>query len=71
MIILYFSMQEEDTMEHTNDKCHVYTFSMQEEDTFEYIDAQHHLCTLLSTCRPLCDIAIHLITHLNILMSRY
>ena len=47
MIVLRFSMQGEDTIEHTSGKCHVFTF--------------------WSTCRPLCNICIHLITLLNIL----
>ena len=29
----------------------------------------HRLCTLSSTCRPLCNIDIHLITLLNILIE--
>ena len=29
----------------------------------------HRLCTLSSTCRPLCNINIHLITLLNILIE--
>ena len=31
MIVLSFSRQGEDILEHTNDKCHVFTFSIQEE----------------------------------------
>ena len=35
-------------------------FSMQEEDhILEYTNAKCHLCTLQSTCRPLCNIGIH------------
>jgi hypothetical protein len=47
MIVLRFSVQGEDTIEHTSGKCHVFTF--------------------WSTCSPLCNISIHLITLLNIL----
>ena len=43
---------------------------MQEEDIFEHTNAKCHLCTLESTCRPLCNIGIHLITILNILMPK-
>ena len=32
MIVLHFSMQGEDFLQHTNGNCHVLTFSMQEED---------------------------------------
>jgi hypothetical protein len=43
--------------------------SMQEEDILEHTDhAKCHLCTLESTCS---NIAIHLMTLLNILMPRY
>ena len=37
-------------------------FSMQEEDILEHTNAKDQLCSLYSTCRPLCDIGIHRIT---------
>jgi hypothetical protein len=49
------------------------TFSMQEEDIHENTNGKCHLCILWSTCIPLCDICMHLITllntHANILVS--
>jgi hypothetical protein len=50
VMCLHLSMQEEDILEHTNAKCHVYT--------------------LWSTCRLLCNIGIHHITLLNIIIPR-
>ena len=46
-------------------------FSMQEEYVLEHNNGKCHLCTLYSTYRSLCNIAIHLITLLYILMPRY
>ena len=43
-------------------------FSMQEVDVLEHTNGKCYLCTLWSTCRPLCNIAMHVITLLNILM---
>jgi hypothetical protein len=51
MIVLRFSIQGEDDIEHINGKC--------------------HFCKVWSTCRPLCDIGIHLIPSSNVLMSRF
>ena len=45
-------------------------FNVQEEDVLELTNAKCRLCTLQSTYRPLCDIGIHLIPLLNILMPR-
>ena len=45
--------------------------SVQEEEVLEHTNAKCQLCTPLSTGRPMCDISIHLITLLNILMPRY
>ena len=60
MIFLRISMQGEDIFEHTNDKCHVFIyFSMQDEDILEHTNDKFHLCTLYSTCRPLCNIGMH------------
>ena len=42
--------------------------SMQEEDVLEHTNGMCHLCTLWSTCRPLCNIGVHLITLLNMLI---
>ena len=50
-------------------------FSVQEEAILENTNAKCHLCTLKSTCRPLCNIGIHLMTliiehtHAKILVS--
>ena len=41
VMCLYFRVQEEDILEHTNGKC--------------------HLCKFSSTCRPLCNIGMHII----------
>ena len=43
---------------------------MQEEDILEDTHGKCNLCTLKSTCRPLCHIGMHLITILNILMPK-
>ena len=45
--------------------------NMQEQDILEHTNGNCHLCTLQSTCRPLCNIGMHFITLLNILMPRY
>ena len=45
-------------------------FSMQEEDILEHTKAKFHLCTFQSTSGPFCNIGIHLITILNILVPR-
>ena len=45
-------------------------FSMQEEEILEHIIGKCHLHTLQSTCRPLCNIGMCLITLLNMLMQR-
>ena len=43
---------------------------MREEDIIlEHTNANCRLCALWSTCSPLCNIGIHLITLLDILMS--
>ena len=46
-------------------------FSIQEEDIVEHTTVKCHLCTLESTCRPLCDVGIHLLklTLFNILVQ--
>ena len=41
-------------------------FSMQGEDIFEHSNAKCSLCTLQSTCRPMCNVLISFITLLNI-----
>ena len=46
-------------------------FNMQEEDILEHTNGKCHLCTLESTRRPLCNIGMHIITLLNMLMSRH
>ena len=47
MMILQFSMQVEDIIEHGNGKCHVYTFSMQEEDILNHTNAKCHFLYIL------------------------
>ena len=44
-------------------------FSMQEEHILEHINAKCYLCTLQSTCRPLCNMGIHLVTLPNIIIT--
>ena len=46
-------------------------FSMQEGDILEHTNVKCHLCTLWSTFGPLCNIGMHLIAQLNILVPRY
>ena len=46
MIVLQFSMQGEEIIEHANDKCHVFAFSVQEGNILKQHDAKCHLCTL-------------------------
>ena len=70
MIVLYFSMQGEDILSILIANVMRLHLSMQEEDILEDTDGKCHLCTLQSTCRPLCNIGMHLITILNMLMSR-
>ena len=45
--------------------------SMQEEYILEHADGKCQLCTLWSACRPLCNISIHLVTLLKVLMAIY
>ena len=47
-------------------------FSMQEDDIIlEHTNGKCHLYILSSTCKTLCNIGMHLITLMNILMPRY
>ena len=46
----------------------VLQFNMQGDDIIEHTNGKCHLCTFQSTCRPLCNIVIHLITLLNTLV---
>ena len=48
MLVLHFSIEEEDILEHAIGKC--------------------HLRTLSSTCKPLCNIGMHLVRLLDMLM---
>ena len=60
--LLRFVMQGEDVIERTNSRCVMCLYlGMQEEDILDHADAKCHLCQLNSTCRPLCNIGIHLI----------
>ena len=65
MIVLCFSMQRKDIIEHT--MCYIFAivmclhFRMQKEDILEHTNVTYHLC----------NIGIYLITLLNILMPRY
>ena len=50
--------------------------SMQEKYIIEHTNATCHLCTLSSTCRPLCNIGTHLAntvehTHVKALVSAF
>ena len=46
-------------------------FSMNEEDTISLsiLTVKPRLCTFQSTCKPLCNIGIDILTLLNILIS--
>ena len=44
---------------------------MQEEGTLEHTNSMCQLGTSYSTCRPLCNIGMHLITLLNVLMPKH
>ena len=48
----------------------VYILVCWRKDTLDHTNVECRLCTLQSTCRPFCNIDIHLITLLNILMPR-
>ena len=39
-----------------------FAYSMQEEDVIMHTDVKCYLCTLYSTCRPLCNVGTHLRT---------
>ena len=43
-------------------------FSLQEDGILQHTNGMCHLYTFLSTRRPLCNIGIHLITLLNVLV---
>ena len=38
-------------------------FSIQGEDVFEFMNGKCHLCTLLPSWRPLCNISMHRTRH--------
>ena len=44
---------------------------MQEEDILEHTSGKCQLYTLQSTCRSSCNIGMHFIALLNVLMPRY
>ena len=71
MIVLRFSMRGEDILSLLVASVISLHFSMQGEDIIEHTTGNCRLCTLYSTCRPLQNIDIHLITPFNILMLRY
>ena len=50
------SMQGEDIFSVVMASAMCLHFSMQEEDILEHANGKCHLCTLSSTCRPLCNI---------------
>ena len=62
MIVLHFSMQGEIFLTVLIASATYFHFSMQEEDILEHTNGKCHLCTLWSTCRPVCNIGMHLIT---------
>ena len=47
MIVLRFSMQGEDILEHTNGKWYVLHFSIQEEEIVEHIHPKCHFLDIL------------------------
>ena len=74
MIVLRFSMPSKAIFQSTIASVMCLHFSMREEDILQYTNGKYHLCTLWSTCRPLCSIDMHLITlfehtHAKILVS--
>ena len=71
MIVLHFSMQGENILSVLMASVMCLHFSMQEKDIIEQANGKCQLCTLRSTCKPLCNIDMPLITLLNILMSIY
>ena len=72
MIGLRFSMLWEDIIKHTHGKyAKSLHFSLQEVDILYPTNVNCHFCIIQSICRTLCNIDIHLITNLNVLMPRY
>jgi hypothetical protein len=62
MIILRFSMQEEDLVEHTNGKCYVLAFQYARGKMFLSTVMPSIICVHFSqVCRPLCNISRHLV----------
>jgi hypothetical protein len=55
MIVLHFICEGEIFLSVLMASVNYLDFSMQEEDILERINGKCHLCTLQSTCRPLCS----------------
>ena len=66
-----FSMQGENIVSILMASVMCLQFNMHEEDIVDHTNGKCHLCALQSTCRPLCNIGMHLITLLNILIPRH
>ena len=68
MITLRFSLQGRGILDRTNASVKCLHFSMQEGGILERTNGKCRLHTLSSTCRAMRNIAMHLITLLNILL---
>ena len=74
MKVVHFGMQGEDIIEHSNGKCYLRISSPCKRKIFlRYTNAKLVICLLYfqSTCKPLCNVGIHLITLLNTHKARY
>ena len=70
MLKVYFSMQEEDLIEHSNVKCHVFTFQYaQRKILLNILIPSTMYLHPQSTCCALCNLSTDLISILSILIS--
>ena len=70
--ILMFKYAREEIFEHTISNCQLSTFFVSKRKiSLSHANGKCHLFILWSTCRPLCDIGMHLVKLLKILMPRY
>ena len=72
MIVLRLSMPGKDVSEHTNGKCRVFTFLYARGKTVLSILMASVICIYSDQLVDhLCNIGMHLVTILDLLMSRY
>ena len=71
MIVLRIKMHMEDLLRLLMASVMSLQFHRQEKDILDHTNGKCHLCTLQSTCKPSCNIVMHLITLWNILMLIY